>query len=124
MATIGDLSNGENVGAILTCKIVMHLEKHSEVPMTALIVDSAHNFCVASFYGTNKAFTEKVRAGDLLYIKNPQLIFTSLEFKQRMYSYQCVKIADVMDVLVNDGQCLTDVGASNMVVSSGAPVAE
>lgn len=87
VATIGDLQNGENVGAILTCKIVMHLEKHSEVPMTALIVDSAHNFCVASFYGTNKSLTEKVQNGDLLYIKNPQLIFTSLEFKQRLYSY-------------------------------------
>lgn len=50
----------------------MHLEKYAEVPCTCLVVDSQHSFAVASFYGTNKAaFTDKIQAGDLLYIKNP-----------------------------------------------------
>jgi len=81
VARIGDLESGMNSGAILTCKIVMHLDKFSEVPMSCLIVDSQNSFAVASFYGTNKQFTEKIQAGDLCYIKNPQLIFTALEFK-------------------------------------------
>lgn len=54
VARIGDLENGLNNGAILTCKVVMHLEKFAEVPCTCLIVDSQHSFAVASFYGTNK----------------------------------------------------------------------
>jgi hypothetical protein len=87
VATIGDLISGTNTGAILPVKVVMHLDKYSEVPMCCLIVDSKSNFAVASFYGTNKTLTEKLKAGDLCYIKNPQLVFTSLEFKVRLYSY-------------------------------------
>lgn len=85
--------------------------------MCCLIVDSKSNFAVASFYGTNKTLTEKLKAGDLCYIKNPQLVFTSLEFKGRLYSYQCIKVSEITDVLVNDGQPLLDIIASHSVVS-------
>lgn len=123
MARIGDLQTGDNAGAILTCKIIMHLDKYAEVPLSCLIVDSQNSYAVASFYGTNKQFTEKIQPGDLLYIKNPQLIFTSLEFKNKLYSYQCIKVSEITDVLVNDGQSLMDVGAANVAVSKSAPMA-
>lgn len=87
VASIGDLVSGTNIGAILPVKIVMHLDKPSEVPMGCLIVDSKSTFAVASFYGTNKTLTEKLRTGDLCYIKNPQLVFTSIEFRGRLCSY-------------------------------------
>ena len=58
VASIGDLVSGTNIGAILPVKIVMHLDKPSEVPMGCLIVDSKSTFAVASFYGTNKTLTE------------------------------------------------------------------
>lgn len=95
----------------------MHLDKYSEVPVSCLIVDSHNSYAVASFYGTNNTFKTKIQNGDLLYIKNPQLIFTSLEFKSRLYSYQCVKVSEITDVLVNDGQSLMDVGAATVVSS-------
>merc|ERR1712228_678097 len=103
---ISDLSNGTNTGALLPVKVIMHLEKPTEVPMSFLVVDSKQCYAVVSFYHTNKTLAKTLQAGDLLYIKNPQLIFTSLDFKNRIYSYNCVKVAEIMDVLVN-GQPLT-----------------
>ena len=47
-----------------------------------------------------------LKAGDLVYIKNPQLIFTSLDFRGRIYSFNIVKCAQLTDVLVN-GEPLT-----------------
>lgn len=40
VARIGDLNQGVNEGAILTCKLVMHLDKFTDVPISCLIVDS------------------------------------------------------------------------------------
>jgi len=76
------------------------------VPQSFLVVDSAQNFAVASFYNTNSTLKDVLKAGDLVYIKNPQLIFTSLSFKERKYVYNCVKCATLSDVLVN-GEPLT-----------------
>mmetsp|Transcript_7416 Transcript_7416/g.10522 ORF Transcript_7416/g.10522 Transcript_7416/m.10522 type:complete len:140 (+) Transcript_7416:931-1350(+) len=98
---IANLVNGINTGAILPAKIVMHLERPTEVPQSFLMIDSAQNFAVVSFYNTNNALKEELKSGDLIHIKNPQLIFTSLDFKGRMYSYNCIKVAQLNDVLVN-----------------------
>jgi len=101
------LVNGANIDAILPVKVVMYLEKPNEVPMSFLVVDSKQCYAVVSFYHTNQTLKENLVQGDLIHIKNPQLIFTSIDFKSRSYSYNCVKIAEIMDVLVN-GQPLTD----------------
>ena len=55
----------------MPARIVMHLERPTEVPQSFLIVDSAQNFAVASFYHTNKGLQQVIKAGDLIYIKNP-----------------------------------------------------
>ena len=70
------------------------------------MVDSNQNFAVASFYHTNNTIQDVLKAGDLIYVKNPQLIFTSLDFKGRNYHYNCIKVAQLTDVLVN-GEPLT-----------------
>lgn len=103
VANVGDLVQGVNVGAILTCKIVMHLDRPQEVPMSCLVVDSKNVYSVISLYGTNSTLKDKLIAGDLCYVKNPQLIFTSIMFQGRLYSYQCVKVSEITDVLINDG---------------------
>ena len=51
---ISDLVNGVNPGAILPAKVIMHLEKPTEVPMSFLVVDSKQCYAVVSFYHTNK----------------------------------------------------------------------
>lgn len=89
---IANLVNGVNTGAILPARIVMHLERPNEVPQSFLIVDSAQNFAVVSFYHTNNTLKDELKSGDLIHIKNPQLIFTSLEFKGRVYSYNNIKV--------------------------------
>ena len=47
-----------------------------------------------------------LKAGDLIYVKNPHMIYTALDFKGRSYHYNCIKIAALSDVLVN-GEPLT-----------------
>jgi len=76
--------------------------------MSCLVVDSKNVYFVVSFYGTNNTLKEKLASGDICYIKNPQLIFTSLEFKGKLYSYQCIKVGEITDVLINEGQPLIE----------------
>ena len=52
VSTIADLGNTGNKGVILPAKIVMHLQKPTEVPMSFLVVDSNQCFGVVSFYQT------------------------------------------------------------------------
>jgi hypothetical protein len=40
-----------------------------------------------SIYHTNKSLTENIKHGDEILIKNPDMIYTSLEYKGRLYTY-------------------------------------
>jgi hypothetical protein len=118
VATCAELEGGVNKGALLICRVLMHLERPQDVPNSVLVVDSKNVCFVVSFYGTNKTLKDKVHVGDLCYIKNPQLIFTSITFQGRMYAYQCVKVSDIQDVLINDNQPLTDIFAEPKAVTN------
>ena len=65
----------------------MHLPKEQEVPMCFLIVDFKYQFSVLSIYHTNKSLAENIKAGDEILVKNPNMIYTSLEFKGKLYTY-------------------------------------
>lgn len=118
VAAVSELEAGDNVGAILTMKILMHLDRPQDVPTSCLVIDTKNVAAVVSFYGTNNTLKEKVHVGDTIYIKNPQLIFTSITFQGKMYAYQCVKVSDIKDVLVNDGQPLIDIFAGAKAVTN------
>ena len=79
----------------------MHLDRPTEVPQSFLIVDSLQNYSVASFYNSNNTLKEVIKAGDLIVMKNPQLIFTTLDFKGRNYAYNCIKIDQLSNILLN-----------------------
>lgn len=87
MVAINQLEAGENKGVILSAKIVNHLPKEQDVPMCFLIVDFKYNFSIVSIYHTNKSLSENIKHGDEILIKNPNIIFTSLEFKGKLYTY-------------------------------------
>lgn len=91
---MNQLQSGENRDVILSAKIVSHLPKEQEVPQSFLIVDFKHNFSVVSIYHTNNTLTtdNHIKYGDEILIKNPDIIFTSLEFKGKLYAYQTVKV--------------------------------
>ena len=55
--------------------------------MCFLIVDYKFNFSVVSIYHTNKTLEESMKHGDEILIKNPNMIFTSLEYKGKLYTY-------------------------------------
>jgi hypothetical protein len=48
-----------------------------------------------SVYHTNKSLSDNIKAGDEVLIKNPNLIYTSLEFKGKLYTYQTVKVTEI-----------------------------
>ena len=116
--TVADLTGGENPGSIFTCRILMHLDRPQSVPCSCLVVDSKNVAAVVSFYGTNNKLREKVHVGDLIYIKDPQLILTSITFQNKMYAYQCFKVSDIRDVVINDGQPLVDIFAGAKAVTN------
>lgn len=112
---IADLES-ENVGTILPCRILLHLDRPQDVPNSCVVVDSKNVTFVVSFYGTNNTLKEKVHVGDLVYIKDPQVVFTSITFQNKVYAYQCVKVHDIRDVIINDGQPLVDIFAGAKAV--------
>lgn len=117
IANLASLVHGPNGGAILAAKVVMHLERPTEVPQTFLIVDSLQNFAAISIYHTNSTLKNTIKNGDLLYIKNPNYIFTSLDFRGRIYSYNSVKVAELTEILVN-GSPLTAHFSENLATSN------
>lgn len=101
VAALNQMQSGENRDIILSAKIVSHLPKEQEVPMCFLIVDFKHNFSVVSLYHTNLSLASDIKNGDEILVKNPDVIFTSLEFKGKLYTYQTVKVTDISQILVN-----------------------
>lgn len=89
LVAMNQVQAGENRDVILSAKVISHLPKDQEVPMCFLVVDFKHNFSVVSIYQTNKSLAEEshIKHGDEILIKNPDVIFTSLEYKGKLYTY-------------------------------------
>ena len=75
---ISQLHIGENPGLMASLKIVHNLEKPQDVPVSFLVVDFKHNFCVMSIYHVSNVLKEKIRSGSEILIKNPQLVLIQL----------------------------------------------
>merc|ERR1712178_302404 len=113
---ISQLQNGENPGLMISSKVVYNLEKPADVPVSFLIVDFKHNFCVMSVYHVSKQLSEKIRSGSEVLVREPHLVLVQLQFKGYTYSYQCVKVTDIRNILVN-GVTLQEEQASSEVIS-------
>jgi hypothetical protein len=113
---ISQLQVGENPNVVVSAKIVNNLDKSSDVPMSSLLVDFKHNFCVASIYHTNKSIQPKLKSGSHILIKNPHLVLVTLNFKGYQYSYQCLKVTSIGNILI-DGASLSDSQATSEVIS-------
>lgn len=87
VVSFGDLQPGENKQVIVSSKIVTYLPKEQEVPLSFLVVDFKYIFSVVSIYHTNRSLSENLKAGDEILIKNPNMIYTSLEFKGKLYTF-------------------------------------
>jgi len=69
--------------------------------MCFLVVDYKFNFVVISLYHTSTETKSKLKYGDEILIWNPNLQFISLEKDKKIYSYPCIWVTSVSDVLVN-----------------------
>ena len=113
---LSQLQNGENPGLMISTKVVYNLEKPTDVPICFLLVDFKHNFCVMSIYNVSKQLSDKIRSGSEVLIRAPHLVLIQLQFKGYTYNYQCLKITDIRNILVN-GAGLQDDFASSEVIS-------
>ena len=108
IADISQLQSAENPGLMISSKVVYHLEKPADVPVCFLIIDFKHNFCVMSVYHVSKQLSEKIRAGSEVLIRDPHLVLVQLQFKGYTYNYQCIKVTDVRNILVNGASLQED----------------
>lgn len=56
---------------------------------------------MVSIYNANKQFLEKLKYGDSVLVKNPNLVFTSCEYKQKLFTFPIIKVNEVKNLLVN-----------------------
>ena len=83
--------------------------------MCFLLVDFKHNFCVTSIYHMSKDLTQKIRTGSEVLIKNPHLVLVQCSYKGYNYSYQCLKVTDIKDILVNGASLFEDTAQSEVI---------
>ena len=113
---ISQLQSGENPHLLISAKVVSSLDKHTDIPRCFMLVDYKHNFCVTSIYHTRSKIQEKIRSGSEILIKNPHLVVVQLNFKGYQYNYQCIKVTDTSNLMI-DGQMLVEETATSEAVS-------
>ena len=70
------------------------------MPVCYLMVDFKYEFAVLSIYNIYKS-SEQLKFGDVIMIRDPNLVYISIKFKKTLLSYPCFKVTDLCDVLVN-----------------------
>ena len=73
-----------------------------EVPVCYLMVDSKHDFWVLSLYQTHKSTQDKIKFGDVIKIRDPNLVYISCKVKSSLLSYPCIKVTDICNILINN----------------------
>jgi tetratricopeptide (TPR) repeat protein len=111
-----ELESGENIGAIFSAKVICHIHKEPEVPACFLVIDSKGTYSVVSLYNINKGIKDKIKYGDEILIRDPVLLFISIEYESRLMTYPCVRVINLSDVLVNE-KTLADVYSKAEAVS-------
>jgi hypothetical protein len=56
---------------------------------------------MASIYNANSDIISKLKYGDSLLVKNPNLVYTSLEYREKMFTFPTIKVDDVSNFLLN-----------------------
>lgn len=64
------------------------------------MVDSKYEFSVLSIYNIHKGI-ENLKFGDVVMIRDPNLLYISIKFKKSLLSFPCVKVTDLLNILVN-----------------------
>ena len=111
-----DMEAGENRGVIYCGKIICQIHKEPEVPACFLCVDSKHNYTVVSLYNINKNVKNKINYGDEILIRDPVLLFISIEYESKLMTYPSIRVINLSDILVNE-QSLADVYSKATVVA-------
>lgn len=111
-----DCETGENLGVIFCAKVICQIHKDPAVPACFLVIDSKSTYSVVSIYNINKGIKDKIKFGDEILIRDPVLMFISIEYEARLLSYPCIRVITLSDLLVNE-QTLADVYSKAEAVS-------
>lgn len=113
-----DLEAGENLGVIFCGKVICQIHKDPAVPACFLCIDSKYNYTVVSLYNINKKVKDKIKYGDEVLIRDPVLLFISIEYDSKLMTYPSIRVINLGDILVNE-QTLADVYSKAEAVASG-----
>jgi tetratricopeptide (TPR) repeat protein len=111
-----DCVTGENLGVIYCAKVICQLHKDPSVPACFLVIDSKFTYSVVSIYNINNGIKDKINYGDEILIRDPVLMFISIEYEGKLLSYPCIRVINLSDLLVNE-QTLADVYSKTETVS-------
>lgn len=117
VAPQADLDAGENIGKIFPAKVICQIHKDTTVPACFLVIDAKNTYSVVSLYNINKGIKDKIKYGDEVLIRDPVLMFISIEYESRLITYPCIRVINLSDILVNE-QTLADVYSKAEAVSS------
>ena len=85
--------------------------------MCFLIVDFKQNYTILSLYHTNKSIVERIKFEDEILIKNPHFFYVHGEEKGKIYSYPCIRVTSLNDILVNKEPLLNNYSKHELVTS-------
>lgn len=100
VVTLKDWQRGINPGKVYIGKLICQLPRQEEVPVCFLMVDSKYEFSVLSIYNIQTGI-ENLKFGDVVMIRDPNLLYISIKFKKSLLSFPWVKITDILNILVN-----------------------
>ncbi|CAI2364798.1 unnamed protein product [Moneuplotes crassus] len=103
-----DFEAGENRGVIFSAKVICQIHKDPPVPACFLVIDSSHTYSVVSLYSIHKGIKDKIKYGDEILIRDPVLMFISIEYQSRLLTYPSIRVIHISDILVNQ-ETLSDV---------------
>lgn len=111
-----EMQAGENLGVIYCGKVICHISKDPQIPSCFLCIDSKYTYTVISLYNVNKGVKDKIKHGDEVLIRDPVLMFISIEYESRLVTYPSIRVINISDILINE-QTLADVYGKAEAVS-------
>ena len=112
-----DMKAGENVGVIFCGKIICQIHKDPPVPACFLCIDSKQSYTVISLYNISQNVKDKINYGDEVLIRDPVLLFISIEYESKLMTYPSIRVINLSDILINENT-LADVYSKVQAVSN------
>lgn len=105
-----DLNQGNNVGKVITIKVLCNMADLTLVPFTFIAMDKNSAVFAVTVYNLNK--NSGVIIGDTVVIPNPLLLEQDIEWKDgeisKQWKFKCIRVNNPVDLVVNKRKYTTE----------------